>query len=107
PISYRGVACAKQRLRASKDHDRLTMAHVACQPAASKTILRKRDGPTDIVHGALTPAPRRAMLRATSWGAADGPLEPPPGRAGCGSSRPDPASTTTTRDFLESRIPLQ
>jgi hypothetical protein len=33
---------------------------------------------------ALTPAPRCAILRATLRGAADGPLEPPPVRAGRG-----------------------
>src|SRR5262249_54108121 len=32
----------------------------------------------------LTPAPRHASLRVTLWGAADGPLEPSPGRAGRG-----------------------
>src|SRR5262249_52757188 len=33
---------------------------------------------------ALTPGRRRAILRSTPRGAADGPLEPPPGRAGRG-----------------------
>src|SRR5262249_31105024 len=40
------------------------------------------------VHTALTPAPCRAILRATPPGAADGPLEPPPVHAGRGHRRP-------------------
>src|SRR5262249_38692472 len=38
-------------------------------------------------HIVLTPAPRRAMLRATPRGAADGPCESPPVRAGRGRGR--------------------
>src|SRR5262249_57504457 len=48
---------------------------------------RRKEGYDSPPPPALTPGARRAMLRATAGGAADGPLEPPPVRAGRGHGR--------------------
>src|SRR5262249_23635569 len=62
------------------------------RPGAAPTA----PAPAPVCFAAWAAAPRGAILRTTPQGATDGPLEPPPGRAGRGGSQPRAAGGVRT-----------